>query len=57
MASRERVVSVSIARLNPATGQLQVLDNEGKVRYEGPLEDSIVIDMREFAAQVRRGEF
>ena len=54
---RERVVSVSIARLNPATGQLQVLDNEGKVRYEGPLEGSIVIDMREFAAQVRRGEF
>lgn len=29
---RERVVSVSIARLNPATGQLQVLDNEGNVR-------------------------
>ena len=54
---RERVVSVSIARLNPATGQPQVLDNEGKVKYEGPLEDSILIDMREFAAQVRRGEF
>ena len=54
---RERVLSVVAARINPATGRLQALDAEGNVRSEGPFDGAILIDMREFAAQVKRGEF
>ena len=54
---RERLVSVSIARINASDGRPQVIDNEGNVRSDGPFDQAIVIDMRQFAAQVRAGEF
>ena len=55
---RERVVSVSIARIDPVMSQPQVIDNEGNVRSVDPLDANVIlIDVRQFAAQVRRGDF